>query len=52
MLAGVGRHGGDVRSKIDDLRAIEKAPASAARRCDSGEIPGCPLIEALWSAKA
>jgi MerR family mercuric resistance operon transcriptional regulator len=40
----------DVRTKIDDLRAMEKALAGAVRRCDIGETPRCPLIEALSGA--
>ena len=40
----------DVRTKIDDLRAMEKALAGAVRRCDAGETPRCPLIEALSGA--
>jgi MerR family mercuric resistance operon transcriptional regulator len=44
-------HLAEVRGKIADLRAMETALASAVRRCDADEIPGCPVIEALWSAK-
>jgi MerR family transcriptional regulator, mercuric resistance operon regulatory protein len=40
----------DVRAKIADLRAMERVLADAVRRCDAGEAPGCPLIDAL-SAK-
>jgi MerR family transcriptional regulator, mercuric resistance operon regulatory protein len=38
---------GDVRAKIADLRAMERVLSDAVRRCDAGEPPGCPLIEAL-----
>jgi MerR family transcriptional regulator, mercuric resistance operon regulatory protein len=41
------RHLGDVRAKIADLRAMERVLAEAVRRCDAGELPGCPVIEAL-----
>ena len=27
--------------------AIERTLAEAVRRCDAGEVPGCPLIDAL-----
>jgi len=37
----------DVRAKIADLRAMERVLAGAVQRCDSGEWPGCPLIDAL-----
>jgi MerR family mercuric resistance operon transcriptional regulator len=37
----------DVRAKIADLRAMERVLADAVRRCDAGELPGCPLIDTL-----
>ena len=40
-------HLADVRAKIADLRAMERALADAVRRCDAGEPAGCPLIDAL-----
>jgi MerR family mercuric resistance operon transcriptional regulator len=43
-------HLADVRSKIADLRAMEKALANSVRRCDAGETPGCPVIETLSGA--
>jgi MerR family mercuric resistance operon transcriptional regulator len=41
------RHLADVRAKIADLGAIERVLADAVRRCDAGELSGCPVIEAL-----
>jgi MerR family mercuric resistance operon transcriptional regulator len=41
------RHLADVRAKIADLRAMERVLADAVRRCDAGELPGCPLIDTL-----
>ena len=41
------RHLAQVRAKIADLRAMERVLAEAVRRCDKGEFPGCPVIEAL-----
>jgi len=41
-------HLAEVRAKIDDLKAMEHVLADAVRRCDAGEAPGCPLIDALW----
>jgi MerR family transcriptional regulator, mercuric resistance operon regulatory protein len=38
-----------VKAKIADLQAMECALNDAVRRCDAGETPDCPLIEALWS---
>lgn len=40
----------DVRAKIADLRAMERALVHAVRRCDAGEPAGCPLIDALSAA--
>ena len=37
----------DVRAKIADLRAMARVLSDAVRRCDAGELPGCPLIDAL-----
>jgi MerR family mercuric resistance operon transcriptional regulator len=37
----------DVRAKIGDLKAMESVLSDAVRRCDAGENPGCPLIDAL-----
>jgi len=37
----------EVRAKIADLRAMECVLADAVRRCDTGETPGCPLIDTL-----
>ncbi len=40
-------HLSEVRAKITDLRAMERVLADAVRRCDAGELPGCPLIDSL-----
>jgi MerR family transcriptional regulator, mercuric resistance operon regulatory protein len=40
-------HLADVRAKIADLRAMASVLSDAVRRCDDGEMPGCPLIDAL-----
>ena len=37
----------EVRAKIADLRAMERVLADAVRRCAAGELPGCPIIDAL-----
>jgi MerR family mercuric resistance operon transcriptional regulator len=41
------RHLTDLRAKIADLRAMERVLSEAVRRCDTGELPGCPLIDTL-----
>jgi MerR family mercuric resistance operon transcriptional regulator len=40
-------HLADVRAKIADLRAMEHVLADAVRHCAAGQVPGCPIIEAL-----
>jgi MerR family transcriptional regulator, mercuric resistance operon regulatory protein len=42
-----GSHLAEVKAKIADLRAMERTLTEALRRCDAGEVSGCPLIEAL-----
>ena len=43
-------HLADVRAKIADLRAMASVLSDAVRRCDAGELPGCPIIDALSAA--
>ena len=45
-------HLANVRSKIADLRAMERVLATAVRRCDAGETAGCPLIDVLGLGSA
>jgi MerR family mercuric resistance operon transcriptional regulator len=40
-------HLAEVRAKIADLRAMERVLADAVWRCTAGELPGCPIIDAL-----
>ncbi len=42
-------HLADVRTKIADLRRMERALSSMIARCADGGTPECPLIEALFS---
>lgn len=44
-LAAVHLH--DVRSRIADLRRMERALATTVRACDAGDGAGCPLIDTL-----
>jgi MerR family transcriptional regulator, mercuric resistance operon regulatory protein len=43
-------HLAEIRAKIADLAAMERALADAVRRCDAGEAPGCPVLDALSEA--
>jgi MerR family transcriptional regulator, mercuric resistance operon regulatory protein len=42
-------HLADVRTKIADLRRMERALSGMIARCAEGGTPDCPLIEALFS---
>jgi MerR family transcriptional regulator, mercuric resistance operon regulatory protein len=37
----------EVKAKIADLQTMERTLTEAVRCCDAGEVPGCPLINAL-----
>ncbi len=41
-------HVGHIRSKIADLRRIERVLTGMAAQCDQGEIPDCPVIDARF----
>ena len=40
-------HLSTVRSKIKDLRKLEKALANMVSECDGGDIPDCPIVDTL-----
>ena len=41
-------HLGEVRRKLADLKRLEKVLREMISRCESGEVPECPVIEALF----
>ena len=41
------RHLAKIRTKIADLRAMERVLAEAVALCDTGQLPGCPVIDTL-----
>src|SRR5437660_979588 len=41
------RHLAEMRAKITDLRAMEQIMVETVQLCDAGDLPGCPLIDAL-----
>ena len=43
-------HLAEIRAQIADLRAMERALSDVVRRCDAGEAPGCPVLDALSEA--
>lgn len=44
-------HADTVRSKIADLRRLEKTLAGIASQCHGGTTPDCPIIEGLLDPK-
>jgi MerR family mercuric resistance operon transcriptional regulator len=40
-------HLDDVRARMADLRRLEKVLKTMASRCNRGQVPDCPVIEAL-----
>lgn len=43
-------HLADVRSKIADLRRIERVLSATAARCSGKEAPECPILDALGAS--
>jgi MerR family mercuric resistance operon transcriptional regulator len=43
------QHLSDVRTKIADLKRIEKVLAATAAQCSGEQVPECPVLEALAS---
>ena len=40
-------HLGDIRSKIDDLRKLERLLAKTIARCSGSRVPDCPVLDIL-----
>ena len=43
-------HVNDIRRKIADLKRMERVLTEMAKGCDTGEVPECPIVDALFSA--
>ena len=39
----------DIRTRIADLRRMERVLADSVKACDAGQDPGCPLIQSLYA---
>jgi MerR family mercuric resistance operon transcriptional regulator len=39
----------DIRTRITDLKRMERVLADSVRACDAGQDPGCPLIDTLYA---
>lgn len=46
------KHADDVRRKIADLKKLERVLKEMVSECDRGDVPDCPVIDALFQAKA
>ncbi len=44
-------HLASVRQKIIDLKKLERTLADVSAQCDGGDVPGCPIIDALYGHK-
>lgn len=44
-------HLAEIRRKLSDLRKMERVMKDMLAACDVGEIPDCPIIEALFDAR-
>jgi MerR family transcriptional regulator, mercuric resistance operon regulatory protein len=42
-------HIAGIRSKVKDLRKLERVLNDLARRCHGRDVPDCPLLEALYT---
>ncbi len=40
-------HVAEIGRKIEDLRSLERVLKDMAAQCDSGNVPECPIVEAL-----
>lgn len=43
-------HVGEIRRRIEDLHRLEQALSEMAGQCSGGEVPDCPIMEALAGA--
>lgn len=44
-------HLAEIRSKIADLKKLEKVLKDMASQCEGGNVPDCPIIDALFETK-
>jgi Cu(I)-responsive transcriptional regulator len=47
VLERTQSHLSEVRAKITDLQGIEKVLAETAAQCSGGDVPDCPVLDAL-----
>lgn len=44
-------HVAEVRGKLADLRKVKRVLEAMAAECDGGEVPECPIIDALYQGQ-
>ena len=42
----------DIRQKIADLRRLERVMSDMAAKCSGDQVPGCPIIDALFEMRS
>ena len=42
----------DVKCKIADLRKIKKVLENMAKQCETGVVPECPIVEAMFTPRS
>ena len=47
VRARTNRHIADIQRKIADLRRMERVLKDVAAKCDGGDVPECPIVDAL-----
>jgi MerR family mercuric resistance operon transcriptional regulator len=45
-------HTDNVHRKINDLKKLERVLKDMVAQCDRGDVPDCPVIDALFQTKA
>ena len=45
-------HTDNVHRKINDLKKLERGLKDMVAQCDRGDVPDCPVIDALFQTKA
>jgi len=39
-----------IRQKLTDLKRLERTLARISNQCEGGDVPDCPVIDALWAS--
>ncbi|MEQ8246663.1 MAG: helix-turn-helix domain-containing protein [Alphaproteobacteria bacterium] len=48
VRAMTSAHVASIRSKINDLRRMERVLKDLVAKCEEGTVPACPIIESLY----